>query len=246
MQADHGRVFFMHIMKTAGTSFAIQINDNVDPDHIYPRPGVTRHMDQYWKIAEVRGLSPDQLAPIRFVCGHFPFLVGELVDATETITLLRDPIERTVSHLRHCRRHFAQHKGRSLEAIYDDAWHHPLLFRNYQVKQFALTVDDAPKAHNEDVEVDDARLDIALANLERVTVLGLTERYGEFLGEAVERYGWAHGAESHLQASPGAVEVSGRLRDRIASENAADVTFYERAVALYEERRARSRPAVGG
>lgn len=236
---DGPTFFFQHIMKTAGTSFAHQIVANFGGDELFPDPAAPagKRRDQYWQIAEVRALDPDRIGRVRMFHGHFPFLVASMVGADTTLTLLRDPIERTISHMRHCERHFPAHRGRSWEAIYDDAWLHPLFFRNYQVKQFALTADDRPEAHNEDIVLDAGRLDIAISNLEQVTVLGLTDRYGDFLDEVRRRFGWTISTRGRQQVSPGSVDVPGALRARIEADNQMDIEFYEHVKALYERRR---------
>ena len=126
-----------------------------------------------------------------------------------------------------------------MEEIYEDAWLHPLFFRNYQVKQFALTEADHPKAHNEDVIIDDAKLRVALANLPRLDVLGLTERYEEFTDEVVARFGWSLGDDIRLQGSPGPLKVSKRFVARIEADNRAELEFYEAARKLYAERSSR-------
>lgn len=231
--------FFVHIMKTAGTSFALQINANFAAEEIYPHPHSSNHEEEYWKLAEVRALGPEELDRIRIFHGHFPSLAVDMVGADVTITLLRDPVERTISHLRHCERHFAQHRGKPLEEIYDDSWHGPLLFRNYQVKQFAMTPEDSPKAHNEVIEVDAARYDLATANLEAVDVIGLTEHHDEFLDDVQGRYAWTMKRGLRLQASPGPMEVPASFRARIVADSAADLAFYDHAREIHERRRAR-------
>lgn len=232
--------FFMHIMKTAGTSLAWQLDKAFPPQAIYPTPGSHRHMDEYWKIDEVRALSDAQRRPIRLFHGHFPSMLGDMVGADRTITLLRDPVERTLSHIRHCERHFPQHHGKPLEQIYEDDWHHPLLFRDYQVKQFALTAADEPKGHTDVIDVDDERVGIAREALERVTHLGLTDRYDELIDDLRRATGWPIHSGPRLQVGDGDRDDAdvGDLRERIAHDSAADVAFYAFAVDLYDRRRA--------
>lgn len=229
--------FFLHVMKTAGTSFAHQVNTNFAVDEIYPRPDSTNHMEEYWKLKELTALGPEDRERIRAYHGHFPYLAADLVGADTTLTILREPVERTISHLRHCERHFAQHHGKPLEEIYEDPWHGPLLFRDYQVKQFAMVPEDRPKAHNEVIEVDAARYAIATANLEQVDALGLTARYGEFLDEVEQRYGWTITRGLRRQVGGGPADVPSSLRSRIVADNAADLAFYDHAVGLHDRRR---------
>ena len=241
--------FFLHIMKTAGTSFAQHLRANFGPEELYPIPSLSHEVRerQYWEIAALRELRPEQVHQIRMFHGHFPVLAAAMVGADTTMTIVRDPVDRVISHVRHCRRHFPAHHGTSLESVYEDGWLHPLFFRNYQVKQFALTADDAPMAHNEDIVIDSGRVAAAVASLEKVDVLGLTEHYDQFLDEVVDRFGWARVGNDRLQASPGPMKVSAAFRKRIEADNQADLEFHDRATSLYWERRAgRSRPAAPG
>lgn len=233
------RFFFLHVMKTAGTSFAQHLRANFGPDETYPVPTEPHAVQeaQYWIIASLHALTPEQRASIRLYHGHLPFLVRDLVHADVTLTILRDPVDRVISHIRHCRRHHPRGQGRRLEEVYEDDWLQPLFFRNYQVKQFALTPEEQPKAHNQDIVVRSGRLALALDNLGEVDLLGLTDRYEEFLDEALARFGWTRAGNQRLQSAKGEIRVSQSLLDRIAADNAEDIEFYERAKDLYWERR---------
>lgn len=232
--SEQRRYFFLHIMKTAGTTFAPQIQANFADEELYPRRQPVRRPEEYWKVAEVRALTPERIAGTRMFHGHFPYFVAGLVGADTTMTLLRDPVERTISHINHCARHHKGNEHRTAESLYDDPWFHPLLFRNYQVKQFALTDEDQPKAHNEVLVIDEDRLAMAVANLDKVTLFGLTDRYAEFLTEVEARFGWTINPGDPLQVAPHRLEVSDALRRRIAEDNQFDIEFYEHARRRYE------------
>ena len=93
-------------------------------------------------------LSPERRARIRVYAGHLPYVASELlgIDVIR-LTLLRDPVDRTVSMLKHVKRLFERYHSASLEAIYDDdpVFRHYL--DNYQTKVFALTAEErAPRS----------------------------------------------------------------------------------------------------
>ena len=59
---------------------------------------------------------------IKVITGHFPLCTTELIDGPfTTLTLLREPVERTLSYLRHDREKEAADRKRPLEQIYDAA-----------------------------------------------------------------------------------------------------------------------------
>lgn len=230
--------FFVHVMKTGGTTFVQHIEANFRPEQMYP--GVERGAERrraYYMIDELRALPEERRRAIKAYVGHFPFVASTLVGNPVTFTILREPIERTVSVLRHCKRHVDRLRDRSLEEIYEDGYVFPMQIRNYQAKQFAMTRDDKLESHFDVIEVDDARLEIARNNLERVDVLGLHEHYDEFVEAIQHRFGWNCGPVANMRVSTDDWDVSSEFRQRIASDNAAELSFYEYARRLHERRR---------
>jgi hypothetical protein len=234
------RFFFIHVMKTGGATFTSHITANFERDEVYPH----KRLDPDIHAARARidyltGLSPERRARIRIYKGHFPFMATQLLGLElVTLTILRDPIERTISYLKHCKRYNEQHRSLPLEEIYEDSFLFLTMIRNHQAKLFALTPEDEPRSQLHVIEVDDRRLEVAKANLERVDVVGLQERFPEFLEELAHRYGWRFGTMRDRHVG-GASAISPSFRRRIAEDNAADLAFYEHARRLWEKRRAR-------
>jgi hypothetical protein len=232
------RFFFVKVMKTGGGTFLQHVLANFERDEVYPYAELDQ--DMYlanFGIDYLTGLSPKRRARIRVYTGHFPYVAAQLLQ-TElvTITILRDPIERTISYLKHCKRYHQQHRSLSLEEIYEDSFFFSTLIRDHQAKLFAMTPDDNPKSYLDVIDVDDRRLKIAMENLERVDVLGLREQFPELLEEMTQRFSWRFNGVRDRHVS-GKLDASPAFRRRIAEDNAADLAFYEHAQALYEKRR---------
>jgi hypothetical protein len=238
MTARTPTYFFMHVMKTGGTTFVQHIEANFPPEAVYPGPqrGGERQR-AYYMIDELRGISLERHRSIRVYTGHFPFVAGELVGADTVLAILRDPVDRTLSLLRHCKRYEERMVEMTLEQIYEDGWVYPLYIHNYQAKLFAMTSDDKLESHLDVIDVDGRRLEIAMANLERVDVLGLHDRYPQFLDTMREQHGWTIGNVPDLRVSTELWEVPPRLPERIAADNAADMALYEHARQLDDRRR---------
>jgi hypothetical protein len=233
------RFFFIHVMKTGGSTFVQHIRANFERDEVYPYHELDPE-DQLprFNVQYLTSLSPERRARIRLYMGHFPFVATQLLD-TElvTLTILRDPVERTISYLKHCKRYHEQHRSLSLEEIYEDRLFFAMLMQDHQAKLFAMTPEDQPESYHDVIEVDERRLEIAKANLERVDVLGLQERFPEFLEEVQRRYGWRiDGVRDRRVGEDTTVPSS--FRRRIAEDNAADLEFYEHARRLWDRRRA--------
>jgi len=239
--------FFLHVMKTGGTSMLRHIIDNFPLGRVEPdvrvklargEGGAPAGAPTYPSMERIRSLDDERRREIRVYAGHYPFMVTELVPTDVTMTVLRDPVERTVSFLRHCKRYDPTKRPLSLEQIYDGPYDFPLLIRNYQTKLFAMRLtDEAPdRAHLADIEIDAERLEAAKANLATVDVIGLQHRFGEFLRQLEHRYGWTFGAEHQQRVATEDWPVSASLRQRIVDDNQVDLEFLGFAEELHGRR----------
>jgi len=137
-------------MKTGGTSFAEHLRANFTREERYPDAcitpdmgffdGVEAYMHVPKLVSEVNRLGEE----LRIVLGHIPYAVRSLLTRDYVaMTLLRDPIDRTISYLKHCRRYHIEHMTQSLEQIYEDAWFHASFISNYQTKLFSMSAQEA-------------------------------------------------------------------------------------------------------
>ena len=232
------KFFFLHVMKTAGGTLRRQILANFDRDEVYPLRRFDPDMRRAnYSLDYLMGLPAERRARIRVFTGHFPYVAVELLGMQlTTITILRDPVERTLSYLRHCKRYHEQHQELSLEEIYEDPFFYPAFIENHQAKLFAFAVEDGPESYMDSIEVDSGRLALAKDNLERVDVVGTQERFDDLLSELRRRFGWRLAPVVDKHVNPGG-SVPNSLRRRIAEDNQADVEFFEHALRLCERRR---------
>jgi hypothetical protein len=243
------RWFFVHVQKTGGTDLFTRLGGDpaiplehelwFDESELYPNASD----GDVFTVAPQ--LSVDQLVTrwkergdeIRIVLGHFPLCTTELLGADfTTLTVLREPVERTLSFLRHHRRLTAEDRDKPLEEIYDDPFRFDALLHNHMVKMFALTTDEMTDGMLTKVDFTPAHLERAKAQLATVDVVGLQERFEEFCRELERRFGWPLGDPFFANRTK-PVKVSSTFRDRIARDNAMDVELYEFARELERERR---------
>jgi hypothetical protein len=214
-------------MKTGGATFRRHIEDNF-PGAVYPDLAVDgqRH-DANLLVQQLLALPPERHAQITAYTGHFPFVTAEMLDPDlVTLTLLRDPVERIISYLKHCKRWNPQHRELEFEAIYEDGFNFPMLIHDHQVKVFAMRRDDRLESVLDVIPIDVGRLATAKANLEAVDVVGFREDHDAFLDEVARRYGWTFRDRAGWRVSTEGWQVSDALRRRIETDNAADVEFY--------------------
>lgn len=230
------KLFFVHLMKTGGASFRAHLRTVLDPDRIFPNgaDGADDLIMANLDIQRLLGLDQDRRARIDAYTGHFPYVTTRLLgEEVWTATIVREPVGRTVSYLKHCRRYDDRHEGRTLEQIYDDPDTNAMMIRNYQSKLFAMTEEDRLETQLDVIDVDESRIEIAMANLDSVDVVGVHDRYAEFLQAMSARTGWQFGRVGRWR--PGeADQASDDLRRRIAEDNAMDTRFYEHACRVVE------------
>jgi hypothetical protein len=247
------RVFYIHVMKTGGTTLLAHIRENLPADEVYPDPDVDIAHDssrpvmlRHLTLSYLRTIPEERRQRIRVYAGHFPYVARELLgEGLTTLTILRDPVERTISLLRQwCR------NRPNLALSFEDAYELPEVFdrlvHNHQTKVFSMTTEDDPTGYMQVVDVDRERLALAKENLASVDIVGLTERYDDFLDLVTARFGWQVRREARMNAAPpdDVLPVSLALRQRIAEDNAIDLELYEHATQLVDERqRSHPRPA---
>lgn len=235
------RFFFLHVMKTAGWTLRRQIGANFEPAAVYPckdlDPDVFR---ANFELARLTSLPESRRAQIRVFSGHFPLMATDLVGGQlTTITILRDPVERTLSLLRQRRAIHKAEEPLSLEEIYEDPFLFSALIHDHQAKLFALTQEDRPDSYMHELEIDASRLQAAKRNLEQVDVVGTQDRFEELWSELERRFGWRRAPlrDWNVRSGPPG-HVPASFRKRIAEDNRRDMEFFEHARALCAERRA--------
>jgi len=136
-------------MKTGGTSFSELVRANFRkferyPDVVLaPDSDIIRRMEAYSfapRLIEDVNAQPR----LRMVRGHVPYAVRSLLNADYTaMTILRNPVERTLSYLHHCRKFHGEHANTPIEEIYEQPWFYETFLHNYQTKLFSMTPDEA-------------------------------------------------------------------------------------------------------
>lgn len=146
MDSSQKKYLFIHVMKTGGTSFADIIDANFDVNQRYPgdilenEENAFRHMEAYLYAPGILAAVQAQPEKYRIICAHVPYAIRALLPGDYiTLSVLRDPITRTISYLKHCRRYHKEHMGLPLEEIYEDEWFNASFMSNYQTKLFSMT-----------------------------------------------------------------------------------------------------------
>jgi hypothetical protein len=239
------RFFYVHVQKAAGTELRERLKRHFAPEAMYPdkTDGDLFTVAPQVSVGQLLRRWEQRKAEIEIITGHFPYSTIELLDAEfVTLSVLREPVERTLSHLRHHRKMTPETRELSLEALYDEVFV-PVYFHNHMVKMFSLTAGEIAASAEKNtwaavraIDFTPERLARAKDQVSRLDVLGVHDHFEEFCSELVSRYGWALGEP--LFANRTTTEAApASLRARIAADNAMDVELFEYARDLYERRR---------
>jgi len=237
------RYFFIHIQKTAGTSLRRHLLANFNREEIYPPPpdggSKNQMLSAYLAGGFLCDIPPDVQARFRLFHGHMAFAVSKRLSFDEpmkTFTLLRDPVERTLSVLGQKKRNRPEFAKASLEQIYDNEEIFPGQILNHQTKIFAVPVDSDILEGFRPFHVGEEEFERAKKHLEMVDVIGIQEDMPAFLRALSSRFGWTILDEDVRENVGNKQKVSPGLRQRIAEDNAIDIEFYRYARQLIEQR----------
>jgi hypothetical protein len=235
------RFFVAHMQKTAGTALRDRLRATFPDEQIYPnRSDGPDPRISVISVAHLRARWAARGGQIRLLTGHFPVRTVELLDAPfVTMTILRHPVERTLSFLRHQaeRRQRGAKEETPLVEIYDDPFRFKHMIQNHMIRTLSLSPDEMLDHDGvlTPIPYTPQRLERAKEALAGVDLFGLQEHFDDFCDELADRYG-LEVDESVRSNTTELAEVPDGLADRIAEDNALDMELYEYACALYRER----------
>ena len=231
------RWFFVHMQKTAGTTLYVRLRRQFPIEAIYPTTDDQRAHKANVHVDLLRQRLDELGDDLRVVTGHFPLCVTDMLDVPfTTITVLREPVERTLSALRDMRVREPAFREWPLERIYEDPIRFPCVIHNHMVKMLAMRPDEMTDGPLSPLAFEDRHLELACHALEhRIDAWGLQEDFESFCDELCERYGWDLGPPQVTNVSQ-PYDVDDAFRARIARDNELDVQLYRHALELRGQR----------
>ncbi|HVA42786.1 MAG TPA: hypothetical protein VNF50_04830 [Acidimicrobiales bacterium] len=256
--AGEEQIYFLHIMKTAGTSLV---------NAMAARSGPRLCLSQVF-LDHIPFLPEPLLRGAALVAGHLGTgVIPILAPDAKVVTVIREPVSRVLSHYSHLCQDPAV-LSHTAQLTLSDFIHLPRwrpLVENFQARHLVHDVgvarawlDFSPPEALADMgppfpEVDALPLQFlldysplphseaellqaALARLDSLDLVGVTDRLEDFYAQLVTH--WGQTAEGGLPrdnvgvATLGAEEVAEDLRAEILAANAVDAALYQRAGEL--------------
>jgi len=233
------RYFVVHLQKTAGTTLRDRLRSSFKPVAIYPHRSdgpdilkaiiVLSHLEKRWQ--ERRG-------QIRLIAGHFPLATTRLLNAKfTTMSVLRPPLDRTLSYLRHQREVVPEDNNKSLEEIYDDPVRYHGIIRNHMTRMFGMTVKQMRIKDGVYSNIPDTQwlLERAKKGVESLDFVGLQPQFDDFWIELAESCGFDREASRNSNATK-PMDAPEALKERIRADNKLDFELYDFTEKLIKER----------
>jgi hypothetical protein len=243
--ADDRALLFLHIPKAGGTTLHSVIERQFDPAVTFSINGMTPAQS----IKEFIALGEAERAKVRLVKGHMPFgLHRHLSVPCDYITMLRDPVDRVVSHYYFVRRSpgvslFVEVTSKNMSLADFVRLRAAMRATNDQtrlisgVEEVNAKVLKGVEANEEAGSAD--ILEIAKRNLQdHFLVVGLSERFDESLLLLKKLLGWRniyYVKQNVTRGRPAKQQVSKETVSLIEEHNELDVSLYEYARQRFEE-----------
>lgn len=227
---DQDLWFFLHIPKTAGSSFRAELSSVLQPDyniHAYDGADTKKDHGERLDAAVAAFAAALWRTPYRFVSGHVPVSrLGPIVGGArtpKTFTMLRDPVARMISDFR-----------------YQSTPEHPdhISFRERypDIESYLAAPGECNKMTTYLAPAPDATADQTVAHvLNTFTFVGAMETYALSFRIMMELLKQERAPSVFLRKTEDAqatsVELTPALEVRIREANAKDVVLYETFMA---------------
>lgn len=168
------KILFIHIMKTAGSSFRVMLEHYYGTQRVYPGNFYLSSLPNGWYPTGSEMLKNYAKLPSHSVLvGHFTAAMADMLPRCyRSVTFVREPIQRSLSMLAH----FSHTFKIPVDTLVKDPQFMSKQINNFQTR--SLGADGICDFHQVDAAYDEM-LSLALSRLETLDFVGITERFKE-------------------------------------------------------------------
>lgn len=226
-------VVFIHIPKTGGMTLYSMIRDIYKPSELHKINPAMESIEKY------KQLSPSRKDKLKVIYGHMDYQVRELLPPNSRyVTLMRNPVERVISHYHYVRR-TANDPLRELamRSSLDDwvARCNLLEMDNGQTRRLLGSTESVKFGECTAEMLEQARHNVQ----QNFALVGITERFDETYGLMSKLFDWPirnYAPRNVAQKKLGIKEIPVRTIRLIEKFNALDMELYEYASRLFADR----------
>lgn len=231
-------VFFIHLPKTAGTSFRMMLYKKLPQYSIFPNwKDIAQYNGEYPNLEEAkRVLFQKQYTNIRLVNGHYPFALKSLLpDNYQIFIFLREPMSRTISNLVHFKKSKPENENLSLRDIFLKYKNH---LSNLQTRFLCDASLTAPMKFYKPGRLDENDLLQAKSHLASCRFVGITEYFEESIKIAEQTIGFKLGASLRKNVSESYNDLIDPSLKSLLEENLElDKKLYQYGLKLFLKQR---------
>lgn len=232
-------LFFVHIPKTAGTTFRFILDNRFAPEEISPLEIYHPH--------DYRTVEPNDLRKYRLMRGHIPYIAQQAFPQKPlAMTILRDPVYRVRSLYTFAQRTPDHHLHRraKLSNLGNFAFRHQNFLNVHNVMTYFLGTDFDFKARVQleghaywQMTLGVEHLERAKQRLNKMLFVGLVEDFNRSLLTLFYTFGWfpTIGFQSY-NITPRPAEIEPHTYNLIAEFNEWDIQLYAYGQELVQAR----------
>jgi len=219
---ENEQFLFMHVPKTAGTTFRKILTNHFRQEDIYPTDmhlftNNNKYLRQITLIENRKDLLKKPL-----ICGHYNIrLIPHLSPEVKTILFLRQPMARISSHIKHIISMDPQYAHGDPNLVIDDRFE---VLCNLQARILGYTKRKP-------------NLERVIQNLERISFIGIQEQFSESIDKLNKRFNWQleyHQERNNTSIVDFAKSISKENLARIEEHILPERKVYSRALEIFE------------
>jgi len=238
MKNPKQKYFFVHIPKTAGTSFRTMLEAFFPGKQLFPARAdrmqkASKGYPAWETYFEIEDEVRDQ---IQLFAGHIPFTKAITVQPNlKMLTFLRDPKERFISHVNYIHQQRLKNNPKQhLEETYQELRGS---IRNIHARYLADVPTDDLIYFKQPRLIDDKALNQAKENLMKCDFFGISEQFTASVLLAEKAFGWRLGRIRRVnKTSSKTYDLPSEITQGIEQATAYDQALYRFACEEFEKR----------